>query len=285
MALPIAKLCAGTLVGMLCFICAAAPSWADRRQLSRNPVVHAVAFGAFLVSALSGLLAEGIEVVGPELGLALVPVGALLPVAIETLLLLPSAASADVTVPHSHSHGIPAPALPGPGPASSSTPQSQKGTAGAFALVGALAVHSIAGGVALGSAGSTSRMWVLTTAVAAHKWLEALAVGGSLAAAAPTLPIPPARVAMAYAASTPLGVILGMAISSLPVLGVSQAAGVSCAVSAGTFLYAAFSEALPAAFGAAAAVTRAQRGVRLLAAAAGGVAIGVMLEVAEGGHH
>eukprot|EP00667_Euglena_gracilis_P014614 EG_transcript_15148 len=105
-------------------------------------------------------------------------------------------------------------------------------TAG-YVLLLALSLHGATEGMALGLQDRVEEVVPLLIAIAAHKWAESLALGISFAATG--MERPRATLLLStFALSSPVGIVLGMALTAL--LSPVAVAG-SLAVAAGSFLY------------------------------------------------
>ncbi len=113
-----------------------------------------------------------------------------------------------------------------------------------YALVGALSIHSLIAGVALGAEPTGAGAGLLFAAIMAHKSMAGFALGVSLARNR----VPRGRsrgLALAFAAMTPVGIFAGLGVSGLlEGVGGRTTVAVFNAVAAGTFVYIASQEIL-----------------------------------------
>ena len=120
----------------------------------------------------------------------------------------------------------------------------------AWVFVAAMSLHGLMDGLGVGVSSDASAVSVLAVAVLAHKAFDGLAVGAAIFPAAAISVRQRWLMLLASAATTPLGVGVGMAVlgataGSTPA--VSLANAIVLALSGGSFLYIAIVEMLPAA--------------------------------------
>jgi len=112
-----------------------------------------------------------------------------------------------------------------------------------FIIMVALSFHAVFEGIAIGLEDQFGPTLNLCTAVIIHKWAEALTLGISLmkANASPSLLL---ALITIFAASSPLGIIIGWYILQAPLI----VAAIFKAIATGTFLYLAATEIAPEEF-------------------------------------
>lgn len=115
------------------------------------------------------------------------------------------------------------------------------------ALAGALSVHALLEGLALGASTLRRRTFgAILLAIALHKAFAALSLGAALATSGLS-DWTSSRLALVFAANTPVGALLGLIVvraALTPAVAKTASAGLT-AVSAGVFAYVAFAELLP----------------------------------------
>eukprot|EP00392_Amoebophrya_sp_AT5.2_P011937 g12027.t1 len=120
----------------------------------------------------------------------------------------------------------------------------KKGGKGAYIMMLALSVHSVFEGIVIGIAPDFQNAAMVSFCVLAHKWAAAFAIGTAFA----TANVPERKIygyVSIFAVSTPVGIVLGILISSI-----QGGAFLGCtnAIAAGTLLYIAMSEIIPEEF-------------------------------------
>lgn len=104
----------------------------------------------------------------------------------------------------------------------------------------ALSVHSLFAGIVIGLTPSIAATWVVNFTILAHKWCVALALGVNFA-----LTKTDTKKALIwiiiFAASTPLGIIIGL----IAEIGDETVLGILNALAAGTFFYVSMTEVVP----------------------------------------
>lgn len=120
----------------------------------------------------------------------------------------------------------------------------KKGGKGAYIMMLALSVHSVFEGIVIGIAPDFQNAAMVSFCVLAHKWAAAFAIGTAFA----TANVPERKIygyVSIFALSTPVGIVLGILISSI-----QGGAFLGCtnAIAAGTLLYIAMSEIIPEEF-------------------------------------
>eukprot|EP01117_Protostelium_nocturnum_P015442 TRINITY_DN5994_c0_g1_i1.p1 TRINITY_DN5994_c0_g1~~TRINITY_DN5994_c0_g1_i1.p1 ORF type:complete len:400 (+),score=91.75 TRINITY_DN5994_c0_g1_i1:151-1350(+) len=114
----------------------------------------------------------------------------------------------------------------------------------AYIFLLAVSFHSIFEGLGMGSEGTEEGIVSVLIAVVSHKWLEAFALGCSLHFAQFTN-MTLAILLFVYSWTTPLGIIIGMAVENLVGKGTELASAILVSIAAGSFLYIALIEILP----------------------------------------
>jgi zinc transporter 1/2/3 len=111
----------------------------------------------------------------------------------------------------------------------------------ALMLLAALSIHSVLAGLSIGLVTDVSKIMSTAIAIVAHKVFAGYALGSTMVAADLGLERH-LSLSIVFSLSTPLGILIGMGLSSGSYNEDSQSVGVVQAVVAGTFLYVAIME-------------------------------------------
>ncbi|CAG9130027.1 unnamed protein product [Plutella xylostella] len=127
----------------------------------------------------------------------------------------------------------------------SHTPPCNKSSSGMIGLLGALFVHSILEGLAIGLQESASQVLLLLAAVSAHKYVVGFCLGAELCSSLAGRRGAHLACVLVFSSGSVVGIAVGAGLDALSFSQGSVAVPVMQALAAGTLLYVTVSEVLP----------------------------------------